>query len=104
MSDILIRIKRAILAGNYEFTEKARIELRADGLAESDVLEAILTAVAIHKTIRSTSDCRTNVREYLHIIISMNLEGHPIYTKGKLVAVAGVETYYLLISSKYSEY
>lgn len=103
MSDILIRIKRAILAGNYEFTEKARIELRTGGLCESDALESILNALAIHKTIRSTSVYRTHTREYLHVIISMNLEGHPIYTKGKLVAEMGVETYYLLVSSKYAE-
>jgi len=36
----------------------------------------------------------------LHIIQSTNLEGLMIYTKGKLVKEAGVETYYFLISSK----
>jgi len=37
MSDILIRIKRAVLAGNYAFSEKARIEMEADSLTELDV-------------------------------------------------------------------
>jgi hypothetical protein len=46
MSDILVRIKRAVLAGNYEFSEKARCELEADGLVESDALESIINAVA----------------------------------------------------------
>jgi hypothetical protein len=103
MSDILIRIKRAILAGNYEFTDKALCELETDGLEQSDALESILNAVAILKTIRSTSALRTHAREYLHVIISANLQGRPIYTKGKLVAEMGVETYYFLISSKYAE-
>ena len=100
MSDILIRIKRAVLAGHYEFAEKARMEMDADGLAESDVLESIIAAVAIYKTIRSTSLLRNRKREYLHIIQSTNLEGLPIYTKGKLVADASIETYYFMVSAK----
>ncbi len=103
MNDILIRIKRAILAGNYEFSEKARRELETDGLVESDALETILNAVAIYKTIRSQSPLRRSAREYLHIIVGTNLDGLPIYTKGKLVAEAGVETYYFLVSSKRDE-
>lgn len=47
MSDILIRIKRAVLAGHYAFSEKARIEMEADGLTELDVAESILSAVAV---------------------------------------------------------
>ena len=34
MSDVLVRIKRAILAGRYVFSEKARLEMEADGLTE----------------------------------------------------------------------
>ena len=41
MSEILIRIKRAVLAGNYAFSEKARIEMEADSLTELDVAESI---------------------------------------------------------------
>jgi hypothetical protein len=48
MDDILVRIKRAILAGRYAFSEKARIEMEADSLTELDVAESIVNAVAIH--------------------------------------------------------
>ena len=37
MSNTLVRIKRAILAGHYAFSEKASLELEADGLTELDV-------------------------------------------------------------------
>ena len=100
MSDTLVRIKRAILVGHYAFSEKASMELEADGLTELDIVESIVNAVAIYKTIRSTSPYRQRTREYLHIIQSTNLEGLMIYTKGKLVQESGVETYYFLISSK----
>lgn len=100
MSDTLVRIKRAILAGHYAFSEKASLELEADGLTELDVVESIVNAVAIYKTIRSRSPYRKETREYLHIIQSTNLEGVMIYTKGKLVRETGIEIYYFLISSK----
>jgi len=29
MQDVLIRIKRAVLAGRYAFSEKARVEMKA---------------------------------------------------------------------------
>jgi hypothetical protein len=32
MIDILVRIKRAVLAGRYAFSEKARIEMEAMGM------------------------------------------------------------------------
>jgi hypothetical protein len=92
-----------VVAGRYEFSEKARLEMEADGLVESDPLESILNAVAIYKTIRSTSPLRRHRREYLHIIQSTNLDGLPIYTKGKLIAEGGVETYYFLVSPKRAE-
>jgi hypothetical protein len=76
------------------------LEVEADGLTELDIVESIVNAVAIYKTIRSTSPFRHQAREYLHIIQSTNLEGLMIYSKGKLVQEAGVETYYFLISSK----
>ena len=53
MSDVLIRIKRAVLAGRYAFSEKARLEMESDGLTELDVAESILNAVAIYKRIHS---------------------------------------------------
>jgi hypothetical protein len=95
-----VRIKRAVLAGHYAFSEKASLELESDGLTELDIVESIVNAVAIYKTIRSTSHFREQPKEYLHIIQSTNLEGLMIYSKGKLVQESGVETYYFLISSK----
>ena len=99
-SDLLRRIKRAVLVGNYAFSEKARIEMEADSLTELDVAESILNAVAIYKTIRSQSPWRLQRTEYLHIIQSTNLDGLMIYTKGKLVEETGVDRYYFLVSSK----
>jgi hypothetical protein len=49
MVDILIRIKRAVLAGRYAFSEKARIEMEIDRISDMDVAESILNAVAIYK-------------------------------------------------------
>ena len=40
--DVLVRIKRAILVGNYVFSEKASLELEADGLTELDAVESIV--------------------------------------------------------------
>ncbi len=48
MIDTLKRIKRAILTGDYAFSEKARIEMEADEITELDVVESILNAVAIY--------------------------------------------------------
>lgn len=100
MPEILVRIKRAVLSGHYAFSEKARFEMEADGLTELDVAESILNAVAIYKKIRSKSPFRQHSREYLYIIQSPNLDGLVIYTKGKLVLEAGIESYYFLISAK----
>jgi len=98
--DVLIRIKRAVLAGRYVFSEKARCEMETDDLTEADIAESILNAGDIYKRVRSTSPSRKSRREYLYIIQGPNLDGLVIYTKGKLVEVAGVETYYFLVSSK----
>ena len=98
--NVLVRIKRAVLAGRYAFSEKARVEMEIDSLTELDVAESILNAVAIYKTVRSSNPRRVRVREYLHIIQSTNLSGLPIYSKGKLVKEAGQQRYYFLISSK----
>jgi len=100
MSDVLVRIKRAVLAGRYVFSEKARLEMEVDALTELDVAESILTAVAIFKRIRSRSPLRAKAKEYLYVIQGTNLDGVPIYSKGKLLREAGEEAYYFLISSK----
>ncbi|MFH1109857.1 MAG: hypothetical protein V1790_11780 [Planctomycetota bacterium] len=44
MSDVLVRIKRAVLAGRYRFSEKASAEMEESGLTELDVVESIVTA------------------------------------------------------------
>ena len=100
MSDVLVRIKRAVLAGRYAFSEKARMEMESDRLTELDVAESILNAVAIYKKIRSTNPRRKRLREYLYIIESVNLDGLAIYSKGKLVRETGQDVYYFLVSSK----
>ncbi|MEW6367942.1 MAG: hypothetical protein AB1714_25200 [Acidobacteriota bacterium] len=69
-------------------------------MTELDVVESIVNSVAIYKTLRSRSPYRKGAREYLHVIQSTNLEGVMVYSKGKLVQEAGIETYYFLISSK----
>lgn len=102
MSDVLIKIKRLVLSGRYKFSEKARDEMKADGLTELDVAEAILNAGTIYKTLRSKSPLRKHAKEYLYVIQSTNLNGIFIYTKGKFLQEAGVETFYFLISSKRS--
>ena len=103
MREILVRIKRAVLSGRYEFSRKALDEMEGSGLTTLDVAESILNAVAIYKTIRSTSPFRSASREYLHVIQSTTLDGLPVYTKGKLVTECGVETYYFLVSAKRAE-
>jgi hypothetical protein len=84
MSEILVRIKRAVLRGRMRLTEKALLEMRSDGLSREEVAESIVFAREIYKTIRSTSPGRLNRREYLHIIRSSSLNGVLIYSKGKL--------------------
>ena len=100
MSDMLVRIKRAVLSGAYVFTEKARSEMAADALTEIDVVESISNAVAIHKAVRSRSPQRKRRGETLYIIQSTNFAGLFIYTKGKLVPEPAGETFYVLISAK----
>jgi hypothetical protein len=98
--EILIRIKRAVLSGRYAFSEKARIEMEIDGISDLDVAESIINAVAIYKTIHSRSPFRKNKHETLYIIQSTNLEGLPIYSKGKIIRKDGIDLFYFLISSK----
>jgi hypothetical protein len=100
MNDVLVRIKRAVIEGRYQISRKAAAEMECDGLTELDVAESIINAVAIYKTIRSISPFRKKRREYLYVILSTNLLGMPIYTKGKLEKEADTEVYYFLVSSK----
>jgi hypothetical protein len=98
--EILVRIKRAVLSGHYAFSEKARIEMEADGLTELDIAESIVNAVAVYKRLRSRSPFRGVGVEYLYVIQATNLEGVMIYSKGKLVREPDADHFYFLISSK----
>jgi hypothetical protein len=96
--EILVRIKRAVLAGNVIYTTKAELEMEVDQLLRREVEESILYANAIYKTIRSTLPGHR--RESLHIIHGTTLSGIVVYTKGKLIVQSGIEAYYVLVSSK----
>ena len=97
---LLARIKRCALLGRIVFTYKATDERVRDDLSELEILESLVNATEITKTLRST---RSRHREYLHVITSPTAAGIWIYTKGKFVDDQGVETYYLLISAKLAE-
>ena len=99
MDDILLRIKRCAIRGDLRFTTKAQLELEIDDLSREDVRESLIFATAIYKTIRSPRTLH-RPRERLHVIQSPNLQGVPIYSKGKLVSESRQEVYYVLISSK----
>jgi hypothetical protein len=100
MNATLKRIKRCVIAGRVRFTYKARLEMIADELTESAVLEAILSAPAIDKRIRSRSLTKTPRKEYLYIIRGMSFDKEWVYTKGKLHREEREDFYYILISAK----
>ncbi len=102
--DILVRIKRAVIVGRHRFSGKALREMAADGLTKRDVLESILTATAIYKTIRSTSPFRGHARERLYVIRGRTLSGLLVYTQGKLISEGGRESFYFLVSSKQAQW
>jgi len=89
----LARIKRLILLGHYRFTRKAELERLRDGLLQTDVLEAIISAPGIKKLLRSTSPCRVGRREMLYIIEGFTVDGLSIYTNGVIRREFGEETF-----------
>ncbi len=102
--DVLIKIKRLVIARRVIFSGKAREERLACDLTVEDVLESILNAPTINKTLRSTSEFRKSRREKLYVIISSTYDGKLIYTKGTIRKVNDVEEFYILISAKWSSY
>ena len=68
--DALTRIKRLVVARRVEFTLKAETERLRDGLAVEDVLESIVNANAIKKTLRSRSVARQTTNDRLYAIES----------------------------------
>ena len=103
MDPILVKIKRLVLKGKYEFRLSAEIQLLNDGLTKDDALEAILNADFLVKK-RSTSEDRLMAREMVYVIESFTFDGILMYTKGTIRKVADGETYYIVISSKRSTF
>lgn len=103
MVEILRRIKKAVLAGNFVFSRKADDEMEADGISSLDVKESIMNATGIRKVIRSRSNLRQSAREYLYVIQSPNRDGLLIYTKGVLRRESGKDVFYVFVSAKISE-
>ncbi|MDP2601052.1 MAG: hypothetical protein Q8S00_00440 [Deltaproteobacteria bacterium] len=101
-SNELAKIKRLILLGRYRFTRKAELERLRDGLLQTDVLEAIVSAAGINKILRSASPFRSRRREKLYIIEGFTFAGLLIYTKGVIRREFGEETLYILVSAKRS--
>lgn len=102
MDHRLVRIKRLVAAGRYEFTLKADLECAADGLTRQDVVESILVA-QLMRVKNSTSPWRRGKREQLCIIESFNFDGVAIYSKGVLRRLDRHEQeFYILISGKRS--
>ncbi len=100
--DVLIVIKRLVMAGKLVITEKAQVEMLLDNLTEMDVIEAIVYSPRISKKIMSTSIHKENPGDRLYIIIGKTLSGKIIYTKGRVGRYANERVFYVLISSKRS--
>jgi len=101
MDHTLVKIKRLILHGKYEFRLSAEIQLANDGLNKDDALEAILNANYLVKKI-STSQEKLMPREKLYIIESFTYDGILMYTKGVIRKLGEQETFYIIISAKRS--
>jgi hypothetical protein len=100
MVDVLKRIKRCILRGQVRFTFKAELEMLADQLLRTDVLESIMNAQGITKVLRPRGTVARPPGERLYVIHGFTFDNILIYTKGKLQRESGEEVYYILISSK----
>jgi len=98
--DVLRRIKRLVISGQVRFTRKARDEMVLDALKENEVIEAIVNAVSIFKTLRSKSVARGKGGDRLYVIKGCTYQGTFVYTKGTIRKESGVEVYYVLISAK----
>jgi hypothetical protein len=98
----LLRIKRCCLTDRVVFTEKADAERVAGGLSRFDVVEAVVNAPAIYKTLRSRSARRASRGERLYVVVGFTHEGIFVYTKGALRRIAGEDWFYLFVSAKRS--
>jgi hypothetical protein len=102
--DILVKIKRLVIARRVIFSAKARDERLACELTGEEILEWILTAATINKTLRATSRFRKSQKERLYVIISSTYDGKLIYTKGTIRKINDREDFYILVSAKWSAY
>ena len=98
--DLLSKIKRLALSRRIVFTAKAENEMDIDGLSKSDVIESIVSADRIDKTIRSTSERRSSRRELLYVLKGLTFSNVLVYTKGKIAKGPESDILYILISSK----
>jgi DNA helicase IV len=98
--DVLSRIKRLALARRIVLTRKAEDEMHADNLTEDEVIESIVGAQRIDKVLRSSRRARGAPVERLYVIKGFTFDNVLVYTKGKIVRDADLETFYILISSK----
>lgn len=78
-------------------TRKAEEEMNLDELTEDEVIESIVNAPRIEKTLRSSAAGRP---ERLYVLKGKTFGNLLVYTKGKIVRDAGEEMFYILISSK----
>ena len=102
MDHRLVRIKRLVAVGCYDFTLKADLECAADGLTREDVIESILMADTMRVKTSDRSG-RRGKREQVCIIESANFEGVAIYSKGVVRRIDhDQEEFYILISGKRS--
>lgn len=64
------------------------------------LVESILNAQFVDKTLRSRSPARRHAREKLYVIKSFSYSGTLIYTKGAIAREGGEEVFYVLVSAK----
>lgn len=98
--DILVQVKRLVLRGCMRFSEKSRQEMEADDLTVDDVVESIVNAQSIAKTVRSRSRARRSASEKLYVIKSFSFDGTLIYTKGAIVREEEGDVFYVFVSAK----
>jgi hypothetical protein len=98
----LFRIKRCCLVGRLIFTVKADDERVGSHLSREDVVESVINAPAIYKTLRSRSSVRRGRSERLYVIVGLTHEAVIVYTKGALRRFQGEEFFYVFISAKRS--
>ena len=101
--DVLLRIKRLVIARRVQFTMKAEEERLRDGLSVEDVLESVVNANAVKKVLRSRSPARIHARKRLYVIESPTFSGTWVYTKGTIRGRGQQEVFYVFVSSKLAE-